>query len=71
MEIVKTSWCLIIETISHDIAMTLIVGVYYNFMWTTNVVWLQVLLKTMVALKHPTNFTFQIFLWKWWDWHFR
>jgi len=33
--------------------MILIVGVCYTFMWTTNVVWLQVFAKNHGSLKEP------------------
>ncbi len=53
---------MIFEAISHVVTMTLIVGVCYNFMWTTNVVWLQVFVKNHGSLKEPHKFQFLFFL---------
>ncbi len=41
--------------------MTLIIGVCYNFMWTINVVWLQVFAKNHVSLKEPHKFQIPFF----------
>jgi hypothetical protein len=62
---------LTIEAISHAIVMTLIVGVCYNFMWITYVVWLQVFAKNHGSFKEPHKFQIPFFLGEVVGWHFR